>query len=223
VERATDDLTPDRRRNRGRNAPNVGIDSLGAFVPAPRPAAAPQPAPAPAVAETETLKPVEVFDQDRPETPVAPAAATRPEPLVAKVEPPAATVEPLIAPGPRLVPEVVVPPARRVAEPEPVAVAPVDGPASHEPRNPALEMIERYTLAVAREPVREIDPDIEAALDDLARSAREEILAKNGPRKGRRAEPDTPWLAPIRKAWEPPAEDELEPRPSRWAFRRRVS
>jgi hypothetical protein len=87
-------------------------------------------------------------------------------------------------------------------------------------RNPVADTIEHYTLAVAREPVREIDPQIEAALDDLARTAREEILSRNAPKRARRQEEDTPWLAPIRKAWEPP-EPEPQVRP-RWGFRRRV-
>jgi hypothetical protein len=80
-------------------------------------------------------------------------------------------------------------------------------------------------LAVGGEPVRYVEEDLESALDELARAAREEILAVNAPAPpvAIEREPmadEAPWLAPIRKAWEPPAEAEA-PRP-RWSFRRRV-
>src|SRR5581483_1279772 len=106
---------------------------------------------------------------------------------------------------------------------ERVAAAPAAKPSSNDAQAPLLEIIERYTLAVAKEPVREIDTDLETKLDDLARAAREEILASNTPGATRVARKppdlDTPWLAPIRKAWEPPASEEEQPRP-RWAFRK---
>jgi hypothetical protein len=42
------------------------------------------------------------------------------------------------------------------------------------------------------------------------------------PARARRdEEDDSPWLAPIRKAWEPPADGDEEPR-SRWGFFRRT-
>jgi hypothetical protein len=232
-----DDLMPDRRLQRGRGR-RVDVDGLAAFVPAvhPRPAVTPKPmvtAPVPVfaapMAKPEPVKSVALFDLAECE-----ASEAKEANAIGAVEPivmasPLVLAEPVVAPEPVAATPVVA------AEPEPVvAVKPVNErrqavasqPAAPEDvtsefQNPALHMIERYTLAVARQPVREIDPDIEAALDDLARTAREEILAKNGPKKPRH-DPDTPWLAPIRKAWEPPDPEELAPRPSRWAFRRRA-
>jgi hypothetical protein len=251
LERNLDDFTPqrtpERRRSRSR-ARTIDVDGLDAFVPTsrPQPALAPEPAAAPirplvAAPEPAPVARVQLFDLAQCEAEEAARAAD----ASAAVAPPPApvVVEPIVAPKPTVAVERVfvtepvvaaAPPiVEPVAAPEPVIewgrVVDVEAPMAAELpaaieapafQNPALEMIERYTLAVAREPVREIDSDLEAALDDLARTARQEILANNTPKK-RRDDADTPWLAPIRKAWEPPDPDE-QPRPSRWAFRRRA-
>jgi hypothetical protein len=102
-----------------------------------------------------------------------------------------------------------------------VVVEPDGQPVAAASEPPAGMMV----LAVGGEPVRYIDDEMEAALDELARTAREEILAVNAPaRKERRRqarEEESPWLAPIRKAWEPPVERD-DARGSRWAFFRRT-
>jgi fused signal recognition particle receptor len=143
-------------------------------------------------------------------------AAPAPEPVVAAPEP---EPEPVVA-APEPEPEPVV----AAPEPEPVVAAPapvVIAAAVEPPAPPDGVMV----LAVGGEPVRYIDAEMEAALDELARAAREEILAANAPvRKERRRQPrddDSPWLAPIRKAWEPPVEP-TDGRASRWGFFRRT-
>jgi hypothetical protein len=105
---------------------------------------------------------------------------------------------------------------------------------SLKPKKPTLPLPEKHedelsTLAVAGQAPRKLDANTEAELDDLARAAREEILSLRAPAPPAAtvdAEPQAdvaPWFGPVRKAWEPPAEDEqpAEER-SRWSFRRKT-
>jgi hypothetical protein len=105
---------------------------------------------------------------------------------------------------------------------------PVPASAPTPPPAPAPGEIEMTTLAVARQPVRNVDPEMESALDELARAAREEILRVNAPAAtssvidAEETATEAPWLAPLRKAWEPPAEEEKPDGGFRWGFRRRT-
>jgi hypothetical protein len=160
--------------------------------------------------------------------------------------------EPIAAPTPAVIeppiemtalPVEVVEPLELIVAPElfsavSAMIAPFIETRLHEPRlHRAVEVVEKtaapetavaepsmMVLAAGGEPVRYIDEEMEAALDILARAAREEILAVNAPATAtERAtnDEDSPWLAPIRKAWEPPLEEE-QGRGSRWSFFRRT-
>jgi hypothetical protein len=130
-------------------------------------------------------------------------------------------------------------PGPELAEPEPVEFAPLPPEIAKvlEPRQVAVagtpavpysdpEAEERISLAVAGQPLRYLDPDVEYALDELARAAREEILSVNAPAAKQQEEDATvddywPWLTNLRKAWEPPAAHPHDSAKSRWTrFRR---
>ncbi len=170
-----------------------------ADAPAPVVATTPEPPePAPEVETTpEPPEPAAVSPEPAAAIEVpAPIEATAPVPTVA-----AATVE---------VPEV---------GPEPAAGIGTEGD------------LEMTTLAIAGQPPRQYDPTVENALDELARAARREILSARAPAPPPSAidaeapAAEAPWLAPLRKAWEPPVEEARPPEGerSRWGFRRRSS
>jgi hypothetical protein len=158
----------------------------------------PGPAPAPRV---------ELFDQFAAEL----AEGVDDEPVVVAQLTPLSPLEAMLAPFVEAPHDV---PMRRHMDPLPKPEASTPAPA--EPG--------QILLAVGGEPVRYVDSEMEEALDLLARAAREEILAANAPAPDidndlPRKTVDGPWLAPIRKAWEPPADD--EPDGKRWSFRRK--
>jgi hypothetical protein len=213
--------------------------------PTPAPVVAP-PAAAPVlVPDPPILEPVEPALE--PEPMPEPTPITEPAPYVpAAVVEPVAIVEPepVVEPEPEPEParpvlfdyEMWVDPAPATEpepepEPEPITsitdmLAPfVDVPKRAPTPQPAPPEPGMVMLAVGGEPVRYVEAEMEAALDALAQAAREEILAANAPapepREAPRKDDDGPWLAPIRKAWEPPAEDEQDGR-SRWSFFRRT-
>jgi hypothetical protein len=169
--------------------------------------------PEPEVVETEAivepLPQVELFDQFAAELADL-AEGVDDGPVVVEAPKPLSPLEAMLAPFVEAPHEV---PMRRHMDPLPA------------PKPEASSASDQILLAVGGEPVRYVDADMEDALDVLARAAREEILATNAPEP---AQPDAaahrpagegPWLAPIRKAWEPPADDASDAK--RWTFRRR--
>jgi hypothetical protein len=138
-------------------------------------------------------------------------AAPAPRPPAPPV-PPAPPAPPVVeAPVIIEVPVAEIP----VVETAPVATSPVVA----EPAAP--EVPEFVTLSVPASARRHLDPRVllvpsadDPTTDELARAAREEILEASARRVRAHAadrEPmatEGPWLAPLRKAWEPPAEPE---------------
>jgi nicotinate-nucleotide--dimethylbenzimidazole phosphoribosyltransferase len=198
--------------------------------------------PAPPI-EVEVAAPVEV-----PEVPAVAVPVEVPEVAVAEVpEAPHAEVEAVaevavpeiaeVAPKQARKPKKAETPVADVAtfiagyvEPV-VSILPTKAPATVEPADGS----EFLTLAIAGTSRRHADgrprPVMSAAdasdPDALARFAREEILGRNAPRP-RRAHPhdrepvanEGPWLAPLRKAWEPPEDGTPAVQPRRFGRRR---
>jgi ribonuclease E len=145
------------------------------------------------------------------------------------VEVPAVEVSAPLAPEPE--PAVVEATPIDVAEIEPAPIA--EAAVEIEPApiaeavaeiEPAPGQPELRSLAVAGQPLRYVEPEVEHALDELARAAREEILSANAPESAKRdtlGEQHWPWLTNMRKAWEPPADHPAPPNRPRWGrFRR---
>jgi hypothetical protein len=157
---------------------------------------------------------VELFDQFAAELAEL-ADGVDDEPVVVAQPLPLSPLEAMLAPFVEAPHEV---PMRRHMDPLPTPKP--EASATSAPTEPG-----QILLAVGGEPVRYVDAEMEDALDMLARAAREEILAANAPEPVDSDEPtrgvssEGPWLAPIRKAWEPPADE--GPEGKRWGFRRK--
>jgi hypothetical protein len=250
ADRAALHLVPNERSRAVPTVTMAGLDRLAPYV-APTPPVPPalvptavaepaepvEPAEPAAVAEVaevaavvEAVEPVEVAPVTAPAAEVETVAAAQPEPQPEPVVEPAPVQLTAVELAPvDLAPSEVAAMAAFAGAPEPepayevpAAIAevlrPIEERQEHDPAAP-----ETISLAVAGQPLRFLDPEVEHALDQLARAAREEILSANAPEAAKRdklGEEHWPWLTNMRKAWEPPAEHPGENR-SRWSrFRR---